>query len=97
MFLVRTESGTEYEVRNGRITRIPKVNPYLPPDHLQNTRWNGDVFANVTTPTVGERWIFTLTPGPRITTSPVVAVERYCASCDTYGDLFFCSPALVNA
>lgn len=95
MYLVRTESGTEYEVRNGRITRIPVPNPYMPPDHV--IRITAECFTQTTGPVVGERWSFTAPSTGRVNTTPVVAVERYCASCDTYGDLFFCSPALVNA
>jgi hypothetical protein len=95
MFLVRTQSGSEYVVRNGRIDRAPKFDPYVPPDMQfgQFGTWTGRLFANVTTPTVGEAWVFTLKGTCDIVTSPVVAVETYCARCDTFGDLYFCGSA----
>jgi hypothetical protein len=95
MFLVRTASGTEYVVRNGRLTRTStqEPNPYLGPEYAIPAMVDAP-FTNDTTPAVGERWRYRLVGqrGPYVT-SPVVSVARYCAGCDTFGDLFLCGNA----
>lgn len=92
MYRVTTQSGTEYVVRNGRLTRDAEYDPYTPPD-MQPPPIVNRPFVADTTPTVGARWRFRLTGSAFFVTSPVVSVARYCAGCDTYGDLFFCGEA----
>ncbi len=72
---ITTKSGTKYLVRNGRIGRAPVASAYLPPDHPQNAHWEGRLFVNLTRPTVGECWTFSL-GSMAITTTPIVAIER---------------------
>lgn len=90
MVRILTESGTEYILRNGRLTRTAVPQPYLPPDAQLASLVNVP-FVPALTPTVGESWGFTA-GGALYTTTRVVSVDRYCARCDTYGDLFRCMP-----
>lgn len=88
MYLVRTSSGTEYVVRNGRITREAVPQPYLAPE-CQLAPIVNVPFTSASGPVVDAQWHFTAA-GRYWATSHVVAVEPYCAGCDTFGDLWSC-------
>lgn len=85
MILIRTASGTEYTIRNGRLSRDGAVDMYTPPD-MQAPSFTNVPFTNVTIPTVGEAWSFRLAGEKGAwRSSTVTSIDRYCASHDIFG------------
>ena len=93
MYQFTTQSGTAYTVRDGRITRMGEPILNDPDLAIVNERVRFPHGA----PTVGQRCRIVLpdTTAGAITTSPVTTVERYCPTCDTFGDLFGCQADLA--
>lgn len=94
MYQIITASGTEYEIRNGRITRTGDV-PVVGRDGFPEPRCEAIVnepFVLDIPAQVGQRFQFRIKrTGGYVTTTPVQSIERYCRTHDFYG-CWVCSP-----
>lgn len=96
MYQIITRSGTQYEIRNGRITRcgdVPVVDRAtgLPDDRAAVIV--NEPFVLVSPPTVGHSLHFRIKrTGGEITSSPIQTIEHYCPTHDLFGCWLCCRP-----